>query len=208
MEILRRLGPGDEQRRWSQEVIGRQLQHLSRLTDELQDLEIRSDTLESLSEGRRRGSTMAVRPPVENGLHPPTPGEETRGAETSGLVRRILVVDDSADHADSLALVLRLSGHDVRTAYDGASALAAAEAWQPDVVLLNPDLPRLSGLEVARRLRTDLDRKEVLLVAMSEWAQAEDRRRIQEAGFHAHLIKPVKLHTLRALLAEPLPPGS
>ena len=204
VEILRRLRPTDERCRWSREVLDRQMQHLSRLVDNLLELEIHRGTFEGFGD---EPGTFAVPQPTGNDLASPHPGEENRGPEEDGPARRILVVDDSADHADSLALVLQLNGHDVRTAYDGPTALAEAEAWRPDVVLLNPHLPRLSGLEVARRLRADLNRQ-VLLVAMSGYTQAEERRRTQEAGFHAHLIKPVKLHLLRALLAEPLPPGS
>jgi CheY-like chemotaxis protein len=124
-------------------------------------------------------------------------------AKTSAPPRRILIVDDNADSAESLALLLRHAGHHVETAYDGLSALAAAQARPPEVALLDIALPRLNGLVVARRLRGELGLNAALLVAMTGYGQVEDQLRSREAGFNAHLVKPVDLEALGQLLAHP-----
>jgi CheY-like chemotaxis protein len=115
--------------------------------------------------------------------------------------QRILVVDDMRDSADSLTMLLRLAGHEVVTAYDGEAGLDMARRWQPDVVLLDIGLPRLDGYEVARQLRRDTGLRKALVVAMTGYGKDEDRRRSQEAGFNAHLVKPVDLDELARLIA-------
>ena len=100
-----------------------------------------------------------------------------------------------------MALLLRLNGHEVRTAYDGPAALDSARGQPPDVVLCDIGLPGMSGLEVARLLRHDLGLKDALLLALTGYGQDEDRLRSQEAGFNAHLVKPVDLDALQALLS-------
>ena len=117
--------------------------------------------------------------------------------------RSVLIVDDNQDAAESLAQLLRLDGQEVRTAYDGPTALGLARAKPPDVVLLDIGMPGMDGLEVARRLRQDLGLKQALLVALTGYGQEEDRRRSQEAGFNAHLVKPVDVDALERLLARP-----
>jgi CheY-like chemotaxis protein len=116
--------------------------------------------------------------------------------------RRLLVVDDNVDAAKSLALLLRLNGHEVWTAYDGVAALETAQTRSPDGVLLDIGLPRMDGLEVARRLRQELCMKDALLIALTGYSQEEDRRRSLDAGFNAHLIKPVDLDALDAVLSH------
>jgi len=105
----------------------------------------------------------------------------------------VLVVDDNVDSASTLAALLRMDGHRVEVAYDGEQALAAAIGARPRVVLLDLGLPKLDGLAVARRLRADPRLAGVILVAMSGYAQAGDRAATAEAGFDAHLAKPVDL---------------
>jgi two-component system CheB/CheR fusion protein len=114
----------------------------------------------------------------------------------------VLVVDDNRDAAESLALLLRLDGHDVRVAHDGPAALEAAAAFGPEVVLLDIGLPRMSGHEVAARLLGQPNAGRCLLVAMTGYGQDEDRRRSREAGFDVHLTKPVEPAVLRRLLAS------
>lgn len=104
--------------------------------------------------------------------------------------RKVLVVDDNADSADMLALLLRLGGHDARTAYDGESALEAAAAFAPEVAFLDIGLPDMSGHDLARRLRQQSDPGGLVLVAMTGFDDEEDRRRTREAGFDHHLVKP------------------
>jgi CheY-like chemotaxis protein len=93
-------------------------------------------------------------------------------------------------------------GHEVKTAYDGAQALAAAEKWQPDVVLLDIGMPKLNGYEVARQIRQQPWGENMLLIALTGWGQEEDRRRTSEAGFDEHLIKPVDVAMLHQVLAK------
>jgi CheY-like chemotaxis protein len=112
----------------------------------------------------------------------------------------VLVVDDNPDSADTLACLLRMDGHDVRIAYEGAAALEEAEANPPEVAFLDLGMPTMDGYELARRFRADPRLKDVLLVAVTGWGQPGDRRRSAEAGFDRHLIKPVEPHELRELL--------
>jgi CheY-like chemotaxis protein len=113
-------------------------------------------------------------------------------------IRRILVVDDNVDSADTMAEILKLWGHEVETAHDGPGALEAARAYRPDAVLLDLGLPLMDGFETARRLREEGLAK--LLVAVTGFGAAEDRRRAKEAGFDTHLTKPVSPDALRRVL--------
>ena len=115
----------------------------------------------------------------------------------------ILVVDDNVDAAESLAMLLRMEGHDVRVAHDGPAALAAVEADRPDLVFLDIGMPVMNGYDVAQRLRQRPGLENLVLVAMTGWGQEEDRRRSQEAGFDHHLVKPAEPEALRQLLARP-----
>jgi len=117
--------------------------------------------------------------------------------------RRILVVDDNVDAANTLSMLLELEGHEIRVAYDGPAALKAAEDFLPEVVLLDIGLPRMDGYEVGRRLRERPATEKVLLVALTGYGKDEDRQRSHEAGFNAHLVKPVDLDGLRAVLTRP-----
>src|SRR5207253_7234972 len=111
-------------------------------------------------------------------------------------------VDDNPDSAASLGLLLQLQGHDVRTAHNGPGALEAAQAYHPEVMLLDIGLPGMDGYEVARRIRALPALQHVLLVALTGYGKDEDKRRSQEAGFNAHLVKPVDLDILNKLLAQ------
>jgi CheY-like chemotaxis protein len=119
-----------------------------------------------------------------------------------GPSKRVLVVDDCADTAESLAMLVRLWGHEVWAAHDGPSALAAAEAHRPEVILLDIGLPGMSGHEVARQLRTLMAGRPLLLVAITGFGREQDRQRSREAGFDVHILKPFDPNTLKALLAE------
>ena len=118
--------------------------------------------------------------------------------------RRMLVVDDNGDSAESLALLLSLAGHETHVAHTGPEALDRADALRPDAVLLDLGLPGLSGYEVCRRLRAAAWAREIPIVAITGWGQADDRQRSREAGFDAHLVKPVVFGELTALLDESL----
>jgi CheY-like chemotaxis protein len=115
---------------------------------------------------------------------------------------RVLVVDDCADNAATLARLIELWGYEVRVAYDGAGALDVARSYRPFVVFLDLGLPDLSGYEVAGRLQVLFRCQPVLLVAITGYGQEEDCRRGQEAGFAHHLLKPVSPAFIEGLLAE------
>ena len=115
---------------------------------------------------------------------------------------KILVVDDNYDSALSLAMMLSIMGHDTRTAHDGESALATAEAFLPDVVLLDIGLPKLNGYEVAQRIRGSAWGESMFLIAVTGWGQDEDRQRSSEVGLNVHMVKPVEPAALERLLSE------
>jgi two-component system OmpR family response regulator len=115
--------------------------------------------------------------------------------------KRILVVDDNTDAVESLALLLELEGHDVKTALDGPAALELASDFRPEAVLLDIGLPGMDGYEVARRLRDRPETREALIIAITGYGQLEDRALTKAAGFNHHLVKPVDPEELGALLA-------
>ena len=118
------------------------------------------------------------------------------------MQRRILVVDDNEDAAEWLATVLSLNGHETHVAHDGLEAISVAERIRPDAVLLDIGLPRLDGYEVCRRIRAQSWGQDLLLVALTGWGQDEDRQKSKDAGFDAHLVKPVDDEVLLKLLAS------
>lgn len=122
--------------------------------------------------------------------------------QTPAVALRVLVVDDNADTADSMALLVNLWGHRARVAYDGPGALRLAGEYRPEAVLLDLGLPGMSGLEVARKLRAEPALRGTVLVAVTGYGREDDRRCCQEAGFDLHLTKPVDLGMLQELLAR------
>jgi PAS domain S-box-containing protein len=163
-------------------------------------VELHGGTVEAHSDGPGTGSEFVVRLPVILGPADfAEPGTATAALPTG---RRILVVDDNRDAADTLAALLRMRGNAVETAHDGLSAIAVAMAFRPGVVLLDLGLPKLNGYEVARRIRALAGGQAMLLIAVTGWGQEEARRRSREAGFDHHLTKPVELPVLTRLLAE------
>ena len=131
-----------------------------------------------------------------------TCGRRGRVTETDDARRRVLVVEDNHDSAESLALLLRAWGHDVRTAHDGLRAIEIAREFIPEVVLLDIGLPTVSGYEVAVWLRGMPAMDKALLVAVTAYGQEEDRRRTRQTGFDAHLVKPAAPEALNALLGQ------
>lgn len=119
---------------------------------------------------------------------------------------RILVVDDNHDSALSMAMMLSIMGHETRTAHDGESAVATAESFLPEVVLLDIGLPKLNGYEVAQRIREKPWGVSMFLIAVTGWGQDEDRERSSEVGLNLHMVKPVEPSALEKLLAG-LPSG-
>jgi signal transduction histidine kinase/CheY-like chemotaxis protein len=161
--------------------------------------------VEARSAGVGRGSEFIVRLPVVAVRPAVTDPATTSNSEETPrhlVSRRVLVVDDNQDSAESLALLLRLGGHLVETAHDGEAALDAAERFQPDAILLDLGMPRLNGYEVCERIRSRAWGQSVLLVAQTGWGQAQDRARTLEAGFDAHLTKPIDPDVVLDMLAH------
>ena len=127
----------------------------------------------------------------------------SREVAHNSLVRlRVLVVDDNADVAETLGMLLSHWGHDVRSAADGPTAIETAAAQHPDVVLLDIGLPGMSGYEVAEQIRANPALSDTILVAMTGYGQAEDKRRSRQAGITLHLVKPVEPPLLQKLLSS------
>jgi PAS domain S-box-containing protein len=166
-------------------------------------VEMHGGVIQALSEGPGKGSEFIVRLPIaEPEALAAAPAKEPAASSAAGPQRRVLLVDDNRDAARSLSMLLQMEGHEVTVAFDGPSALKAAEANPPDVVLLDIGLPGMDGLEVARRLRESSHRPDLVLIALTGYGQDDDVRRSLDAGFNAHVIKPVKLETLNKLIAN------
>jgi CheY-like chemotaxis protein/nitrogen-specific signal transduction histidine kinase len=166
-------------------------------------VDLHGGTVSVCSDGIGRGSEFTVRLPasIESATERERPAVKRESAPRRATdSERILVVDDNQDSAESLALFLRLQGHDTRTAHDGVAALEVEREFEPRIVLLDIGLPRLNGYDTAREIRARRGRT-VTIVAMTGWSQAEHRRRTMEAGFDRHLVKPVDPVVLRELLA-------
>jgi two-component system CheB/CheR fusion protein len=170
-------------------------------------VEMHGGTVEAASDGAGRGSDFVVRLPALAEPMAEAAPIVPIGQAGAGGSRRVLVVDDNVDSAESLALLLRLYGHDVRLAHDGLTALEEVRASAPDVVLLDIGLPKMDGYAVARHLREEPAFAHVKLIAMTGYGQDEDRRRAKEAGFDHHLVKPVDFDALRDLLALRMGPS-
>lgn len=121
-------------------------------------------------------------------------------ASAGDVARRVLVVDDNADAAEMMAMLLQLDGHDVRVAHDAESALAVAGQFAPEVGLFDIGLPEVDGYELARRVRGDQRLLHMYLVAVTGWGQDDDRRRASEAGFDSHLTKPAEPDAVRQII--------
>ncbi|HYE85315.1 MAG TPA: ATP-binding protein [Vicinamibacterales bacterium] len=164
-------------------------------------VELHGGTVTAHSEGVGLGSEFVVRMPVAK--RQPISDPAVANNQRSGVSRRrILVVDDNADAAESLAALLTIGGHETRMAYDGPEALQQAERFHPDVVFLDIGMPTLDGHETARIIRQQPWGKTMVLVALTGWGQSEDRRRSKDAGFNHHLVKPADPTVVEKLLAS------
>jgi CheY-like chemotaxis protein len=166
-------------------------------------VEMHGGTVAATSPGPGQGATFTVRLPdlemrAEPALEPPA--EERHGSSSSK--RRILVADDHADSASSLAVMLRLLGDEVRIARDGLEAVELARELRPQVVLMDIGMPRLNGYDATRRIREQAGGDAVVIIALTGWGQDADRVKSREAGCDGHLVKPVALPELERLLAE------
>jgi PAS domain S-box-containing protein len=161
--------------------------------------EMHGGSIEAKSDGEGQGSEFDVRLPVL----PKPAAVSTAATETpAGSLpqRRILIVDDNKDSADSLALLLQITGNQTYMAHDGVEAVEAIEKHRPEVVLLDIGLPKLDGHEVCRRVRKQPWGKDIVVIALTGWGQEDDRRKSEEAGFDGHLVKPVDYDKLLQLI--------
>jgi signal transduction histidine kinase len=166
-------------------------------------VELHHGSVEARSAGPGHGSEFVVRLPLapDGGIPVPSPACEAAAPAAPLHGRRVLVVDDNHDAADTLALLLESDGADVRVAYDGRTALALADDFLPHSVLLDLGMPGMDGYEVARRLRLDERYAETDIIALTGWAQDADRRQTRNRGFTHHLTKPVGMDALLRVLA-------
>jgi PAS domain S-box-containing protein len=172
-------------------------------------VELHGGTIAAWSAGHGRGSRFTVTVP-DALASTPAAAARLHDERVPASGRRILLADDNRDAAESLAMLLRLDGHYVVIAHDGEQALALYDANRPDIALLDIGMPRMSGYELATRIRGRPTGAEVLLIAITGWGQASDKARAAAAGFDHHLTKPVDMDVLRSLLrrirsAEPAP---
>jgi signal transduction histidine kinase/ActR/RegA family two-component response regulator len=166
-------------------------------------VEMLNGTVEAHSEGLGKGSDFVVRLPLsERGREEPSDQENPEQMEAAPSPgHRLLVVDDNRDAADSLAMLLRLKGHEVLVAHDGPTALELVKDYCPRMIFLDIGMPGMDGYEVARLIRGQPGLENVALAALTGWGQPEDRRRTREAGFNHHLVKPPEPKVLEELLA-------
>ena len=161
-------------------------------------VEMHRGTVSAASEGIGLGCTFSIRLPR---VAAPERAAGDRVARTVPK-RRILVVDDNSDVADSLAMLLRLEGHEVEVAYSAPGTLEAVQRMRPEAVFLDIGLPQMDGYEIARRLRADPAARQVHLTALTGYGQERDRERAREAGFDAHLVKPADIKAVNQILAS------
>jgi PAS domain S-box-containing protein len=164
-------------------------------------VEMHGGTVTAESEGEGKGSTFTVTLPIAPEKHEAA-DESPENTHARRPPKRILVVDDHRDGAESLAVMLRLLGDEVATAHDGLEAVERAEAFRPDVILMDIGMPRLNGLAATRRIREQAWGRAVTIIALTGWGQENDRARSREAGCDGHLVKPVNLPDLEKALCN------
>ncbi len=166
-------------------------------------VEMHGGSIEAQSEGPGKGSEFIIRLPAAPSPTTEQPLRSSVEQPAQQTARyRILIADDNVDSAVSMAMMLSIMGHEVRTAHDGLEAVATASAFQPDLILLDIGMPKLNGYDACRRIREQPWSKNALIAALTGWGQEEDKRRSQEAGFDRHLVKPVEPDALEKLLVE------
>jgi signal transduction histidine kinase/CheY-like chemotaxis protein len=163
-------------------------------------VELHGGRIEVASAGPGQGSRFTVRLPNMITAALNFPSVRAAGNGQAAHARRVLLADDNRDAAESLAILLRLEGHEVDLAHDGDAALRAFAERKPEVALLDIGMPKTNGLEVARRIRATPDGRDVLLIAITGWAQDADKEQSRAAGFDHHLTKPIEPETLIGLL--------
>ena len=163
-------------------------------------VELHDGRIEARSAGEGQGSEFVVRLPQSS--QPARADEAIPQPLAAGPKRRILIADDNEDSADSLSMLLQMAGHETHTVHDGVAAVAAAEEFHPDVVILDIDMPQMDGCEAARRIARLARGHQIVRIALTGFAQEADRERIREEGFDYHLVKPVEAPVLAELIAH------
>jgi signal transduction histidine kinase len=168
-------------------------------------VEMHGGRIEALSDGPGKGSEFVIRLPRAGIVDAAEPQPRQPADAHKGEARplRVLVVDDSIDSAESMAIILEMSGHNVRKAHNGVDALSAAAEYRPDVVLMDIGMPGMSGHEVARKMRENASLREVVLIAMTGYGRQVDREQSRAAGFDHHLVKPLDFDKLNEVLTAP-----
>ena len=161
-------------------------------------IELHGGTIQAESGGLGKGSSFTVTLPVMAALT--SDRAQTASVAPTRRKHRILLVDDNVDFATSMSMLLQGLGHEVRTAHDALEALSIAREHKPEFAFLDLGMPRISGYELARKMRAQPETADIVLIALSGWGQSRDRERSQEAGFALHLVKPVELQNIEAVL--------
>ncbi len=159
-------------------------------------------SVEATSAGLGKGSTFTIRFPrveAQTGAAAPQPEPLAKPASSG---KRVLIVDDNVDAAETLAMMLELLGQQTRQAHEGVGAIKAAQEYQPELIFMDIGLPGLSGHEVAAKLRGELGMRDTFIVALSGYGTDEDRRKSMRAGFDSHLVKPLDPSALPEILAQ------
>jgi CheY-like chemotaxis protein len=163
-------------------------------------VELHGGTVTAESDGDDRGSRLIVHLPRRNGTHVEKPRDDADESPANARKLRILIADDNRDAAQTLAIMLRFEGHDVRTAYDGLEALAAGQIFLPELVFLDIGMPVLDGYQTARQIRERPWGKHVHLVALTGWSQETDRQQSVANGFQDYIVKPADAEQLKAVI--------
>jgi PAS domain S-box-containing protein len=170
-------------------------------------VDLHGGSISAFSEGPGRGSRFTVQLPVLLDASPKPPPPATNGSPSAVAQRRILVVDDNEDSARSMAMIMRLDGHETQIAFDGIEAFESARTFRPDVALLDIGLPQMNGYDLCRKIRDEVWGRGMVVIALTGWGQEGDRKQSRDAGFDAHLVKPVDPSELSRVLGELLKPA-